>query len=108
VQFEDNPAGQLEGWMKASYQAKIPGARFDGAGAAIMAMVAAEGWNDRSVDKQLGLVAQQPSTFYDRVKWKTAKLHLSKGFTVSVRTYTGKAVDGDAFPNHLGGMADPP
>jgi len=62
----------------------------------------------RKVDKQLGLVAQQPSTFYDRVKWKTAKLHLSKGFTVSVRTYTGKAVDGDAFPNHLGGMADPP
>jgi phospholipase C len=77
-------------------------------GAVIMQMVGRQEWNTGAIDKHLGLAAPQPLGFYDRTMWRAAKLYLPKEFTISIRTYAGTAVQGDSFPNHIGGMQDPP
>jgi hypothetical protein len=106
--FESDPQGQMEDWMRRRYAARLPQARFGGVGAVIMQMVGRQEWNTGAIDKHLGLAAPQPLGFYDRTMWRAAKLYLPKEFTISIRTYAGTAVQGDSFPNHIGGMQDPP
>jgi hypothetical protein len=103
-EFEGDPAGQLEAWMQARYGSKLPGAKFAGVGAVILAMVAGQKWDRDAIAHYLGVSRNDLLPYDDAIKAKTARLYLPTGFTISITVRAGRGVslEGGPIANHIG------
>lgn len=103
-EYEKDPCNLLEAWMRRRYEAKLPGAHFEGVGQMIINSVSRqEPWSVDLIAKHLRVHRLQILPFSDDIKSKTAQLYLAKGFIISINVHSGIGVSlkGDTFSNHL-------